>query len=76
MSKIHTYIHMFKTGVPLTVIVDFGGKTPKITTNREVTREEDDEYLLWRTEILVPQIIDTCTDEQQIELITKGFNPK
>ena len=72
-NKTLTYIHMFKTGNPLTVTVDLSNETPKITCSREIAQEEDEEYVAWRSNILAPQILDACTEEQQMAIITKGF---
>lgn len=73
MAKTHTYRHTFKDGSFIVLKASLNKGGVKIVANAAISPESKAEYLRWRNEVVVPDIVERLTPEQLKSVVLKGL---
>lgn len=64
-----TFAHKFKDGTVIELTCDMTGVMPKFDCNLNMSlqsQQNNKEYIIWRNHVVLPEIIDSCTDQQLV----------
>jgi len=69
----HIYKHKFENGLKVTLTVEFSDENILFYSEpAEIPPECEREYLIWRNQVVAPDILSHLTDEQAEALATLG----
>lgn len=69
----HIYKHKFENGLKVTLTVEFSDENILFYCEpAEIPAECEREYLMWRNQVVAPDILSHLTDEQAAALATLG----